>query len=569
MNMIIKKRRFIYLTAAFLAVALAVSGFAIMLIKREKQSGNESVTQQFCTYLQELIADNRWEELEQHIISRELTYEEAAERAEASPLLSNFAEYGEYFFSTCKEMLLVEADINKDGNPDIIEYIPDAGDLAYGAANLFESHKYEYGQNILTFFEGEAGGGFHTMYYEPWLDIRLERGGKIQVAEYEDSIYVLFINDNEKIWICRMEGCGFEDRIILEMEYGTVSGEIVECREEYTEKAQDICSNAAEYFNVSDYDQWLEGTAETHLEKESDESDLLKGITWEKEREYKQKYFEPAGRRNIYYNSADEYAVSRIWRSDIDNDGLEEVYAKAVCSLNLVMQAGNYFYPFLTGELYGDGRHEGREGLEYTIAKNGEGEDLESLCGLDIWAGEDTPQMFWVDRCGAENIIFILYKELWTGGCGRVEGYDIRAGKYEKIMEVRYVPEFSFHEEYEQNEGKAGYPPYTVRLYAKTGKAEIVGMKDRKLQENINNKIEVLLWESLMELVHQRNASFDGNVNFNVLAAERDKLKLYVIINYGVGSEDGYGEELFMEVNLKDGKVYLTEPVMIEEERGW
>ena len=81
-------------------------------------------------------------------------------------------------------------------------------------------------------------------------------------------------------------------------------------------------------------------------------------------------------------------------------------------------------------------------GLWYCIEESGEEMDFLSMCGLDIWEGEMTPQFFWVEETEQGNITCIIYQD---GEAFRqqVDGYFIQDKTYEKVFSVSYTPEIS------------------------------------------------------------------------------------------------------------------------------
>lgn len=523
--------------------------------------GGEAVTREFGEYLKELVENDRWGELERYVISRVLTREEAAALADRSPAFANFAEYGEYFYSS-GEAVIAEADVNGDGRPDIIEYLPDVGEARYVA----RSSRMQ--QNMLTVFEGGEQTG--VLYFQPWFDTPFSSNGELLVAEYRENVFFLFRMGGE-IAVYRMKDGKFTDRLRIEAECRGAETETVECKDGFRKDAEVLSDSVREYFGEDGRSSLFMGSAEILLDEDSGDYTELGKISEEEAGEYSRRYSGQAGGKDVFFSPAAGYSGAYICRCDIDNDGENELYAKAKDDLNLKMMTGNGWHAFMTGELYGGGRHEGKYGLNYTMIQNGERTDFKEICGLDIWDGEETPQMFWVDKKECGNITYIQYEDTENWGRGRIEAYDIRDGNYEKVLEVRYMPVYSFEEEYEKNRSKGGELSYAVRISVKGGAAEIFGMGNRQLQERINSRIKSFLWEKLLERMNRGDAPlFDGQVECNVVRAEEKRLVLRFLFVYGYeGVEHGCGEGIGMEISLMDGTVRLTDVESIEPETEW
>ena len=104
-----------------------------------------------------------------------------------------------------------------------------------------------------------------------------------------------------------------------------------------------------------------------------------------------------------------------MYECDLNNDGITERYLKAVKELWMYETGfpsigyGWGGLPHITGEYYGI--HEGRHGLMYYMESEGEETDFFKMCGLDIWAGEMTPQYFWVEQTDRGNVTYITYQD--------------------------------------------------------------------------------------------------------------------------------------------------------------
>lgn len=565
-------------TALFIAVLLIKLPLSVSAGEQEAAGAEDTGMQEFCEYLQGVVADGKWDELQRHVISGTLSWDEAAHLSEKTPVLANFQEYSEYFFNS-DEAILVEADINGDGVDDLIEYLPDVGNLGNeGTGNTR--------QNMLTIFAGGEGDGYKVMYYQPWFDTELDLGDEILAVRYGGSIFLLFIHGSRETWgreeridVYRMgDGC-FDCRCLLEITYGGMEAEVLECAEGFQETAEEYCSNGMKYFTDSFSGGLFHGNAETELNSGQAGYAELEKISEEERWEYIRCFQGPAGRHATDFKPALELGGETAYRCDIDNDGTDELYARACGPLNMEIKTGNERYRFMTGVLYGGGRHEGEYGLVYTMARDGKRTDFGGICGLDIWKADDVPQMFWVEKCGVGNTTCILYKEK-RGGGGRIEAYDIRNGKSKKVMEIAYTPEISVRAEYERNARTQSGPGYAVRMSGKIGNAEIYGMEDKKIQEQVNENIKMRLWENMQECLHRNGQTyFRGRVYSNVLSAAGDRVVLLFALTYsheGVEREYGevsmmeiYVESVCMEVNLKSGEACIQEQYQIKGEKKW
>lgn len=562
-----KKKILLKILLVFLmGFSLFLNQMDILASEEEVWKREDAVTHQLVEYLKELIANNNWNEIEQYVISRRLTWEEAAEMADKSPAFKNFAEYEELFFNS-KEAVIMEADVNGDGILDIIEYLPDVGQLPNGSGMSYPDAQY-----TLTIFDG--GSHFNVMYYQPWFDTLMYSGDEILVIEYEKNIFLLFGRGCKEVTITgyRMKDGEFADRFLLDTEYVEIKPEIMQCKDGFQKKAEILCNRATEYFGADTTSGLFHGSAETLLDEDSDDYMQLKEISQEEKLEYAIRFQELAGGNGMYFSPAIGSSASIMCRCDIDNDGEDEMYVKVRGELNMTSWVGYNWHAIMTNELYGNGKHEGKYGLKYTMVKKGERIDFEKICGLDIWNSENTPQMFWVDKSGNENITYLQYEDIRYGGGGKIEAYDIKSEGYEKVMEVCYAPVCSFQEKYERNKYRASQLSYTVRMSAKLGTAEIFGMENQQLQTRINDGIKVLLWEKLLERLNRNDSPiFSGKVDINVFSATDEKVVIYFLIEYDyIGIDRGYGEKVVMEINLKDGTIRLLNLEReYEQETGW
>lgn len=532
------------------------------------QSGKHAALEQLGTYLEYLLKEGDREELEQYVISRTLTWDEAAAMADLSPAFAHFSGYAELRFNSAGA-ILVEADVNGDGLKDLIEYLPDVGDNGDPPYMI---------QDSLTIYENRGEQGYGVMYFQPCFDTRVGCFEYIFVLQYDGGIYCMFEKNKiplEKgpfISIYQIQDGALTGRLIMDYEYTDVDCEVLFCKSGMEEWAEELSRNAMDYY-MEDYrlrEKLFVGDAEEILEKESEEYAFLERIGMEEAEEYRNRYLdryrELTGSENLYASYAAGFVGGRGCRSDLDNDGEPELYAQMAAVLGL--HGGFRCRIFLTGELYGNGKHEAESGLIYSMENEGERTDFEKLCGLDIWSSDDIPQAFWVERCGEENITFMKYYDRHYFTC-LIEGYCIKEGSYETVLSIRCRPMISnapVYEWHDENEDE-GALSYTIHLPdgrdIRYPYPVLYGLQDMEIQNQINDTMEALLQEKIDTFFEweegQERRIWDG-AWCNVLYAAKEKLVLNYIICYEhEGWERVYGEDVCLEIDLMNGEVLLSD----------
>lgn len=545
-----------------------------------KESGEEknqqpepTVLEQFGAYLKELIEESRIDELESYVISRPLTWEEGGEMADWCPAFEHFSKYGRYRFGS-EGVILVAADVNGDGVEDLIEYLPCV--YTGGLKNQYS----------LVIYLGDGEKNYHVTYYQPNFETRIRYFEPLLVINYQNSIFLLLEQDEpiiiknqqKKMAAYQIEEGTLTSKFYIEYEYSDIDAEILYDTEEMKEKAEKLVQHAEEYYFYDDDDYEESGvlfqeSAEKQVEEDSEEYDLLSKLGEEEKEEYEKKYEKTMP---LSFGSAALTRGARVmYHSDIDNDGEEEIYAKAHDLLGIFTDRS--FYLYRTGELYQEGKYEGKWGLNYLLANNGERTDLKTLCGLDIWSKGYIPQMFFVGKVGKENITFIQYYDNHYL-IALIEGYRIRERSYETVLSVKYRPKIRFQIAYERRtkEEQEAIPTYFIYLEEKEEivSPKMIGLSDQELEKTINENVETILQENMEEFTKGRIYGGVEGACYNVIYATKEMVLIdYVAVGLnGVGH--GTGVEIFVEINLKNGAIQLYKDLEMTQEEveecvGW
>ncbi|MBD5550554.1 MAG: hypothetical protein HDQ96_05165 [Lachnospiraceae bacterium] len=146
------------------------------------------------------------------------------------------------------------------------------------------------------------------------------------------------------------------------------------------------------------------GSEENLIEVEDEELKLLNEMWKMKENEYIEGI--DTAPEEAYLSGA---YFSEIYTGDIDNDGINEIYAKKLEQLGLYLWRNNLLYR--TNELFEYGKYEGKFGLQYYIIDNEEWMDFDLICGLNVWNKGFIPQMFWIEK-DLNNILSASQEEV-------------------------------------------------------------------------------------------------------------------------------------------------------------
>lgn len=540
-------------------------------VSDEKNSDREEL-ERFGEYLEGLLQERNLKELEQYKISRLLPWREAAGMADSSPALKHFGAYGQYRFSS-DGVVLLEADVNGDGRKDIVEYLPriwDSVDASFTNVSR------------LTVYVSDASGDYRVLYFSPDFPASLGCNHDIYMVGYGRNTYLIFyfVPNGAGITAFQMQDGIPTGEIRIDYERTDVDYEVAYCKSGMEESVEKLREKREEYYPVSvamDREKFRGDAGEVTME--TPEYGVFEELGYEDAEGYKNRYRELLGTDRMVFSTPIYLSGLTVYQSDLDNDSEPELYAMDSDYLGMgVLDASSrcrYIYP--TGELYGDGKHEGEWGLQYVMADGMQLTDFEQLCGLDIWASDYVPQVFWVEKCGDENITFIKYFAGDYLDC-LIEGYCIKDGGYETVLSVEYHPMISTVVTYEwPKEGKEALT-YTVHLLenedVRYPVPVIYGLPDGKLQDGINAEMERLLYgeiekflydemEKLRQWWDEERQVLVGGGGLTVQSATSENLNLLCGIYYEYKDADGkyqYEEhELYcLDIDLTSGKVGLS-----------
>ncbi len=521
--------------------------------------------EEFGEYLAELIRTGRGRELDACKISRILTFEETAAMAEMSPLFMHFEPYGQARISNSEGAVIAEADINGDGLCDIVEYQHDTGWLTDGCGSL-------------TLYTQDREGNFSVSCYCPVADIEINPyfcvpPDELRLFAFEGSLYLTIqhnqykqLSEGEREWyqmvVYRLSGGKLAEKLLLDW---TMEGMKLHVDDgggdglaDYRERTVDIGMFGTGLFTPKPILPGFARGVEEELEQGDGQREELERLAGRQCEEYERLY---GGKRvyqgHFYGNPPYAEMPDAVFRCDLDNDGYMEVYGKETKRLGLGIGVGGAFYPVKAGDRYG--KHEGRSGLQYFMEKDGELTDFRELCGLDIWASDYTPRMFWVREEGGKNITYISYLDMENGFTGLLEGYCIEGGSYERVFSARCMPgDVSLR--YEEAPGTF---PFAVKVYEGSGRdhIRIIGMEDQALEAVLNERIDTLLGDDIDGFfggTSEQNPTRSGRILMNAYYMDADRLLLACLVFYT--RDEGWGcvkHDLYLDVDLSGGNVRL------------
>ncbi len=507
--------------------------------KMEWDLGVQSKTtalEEFEIYVKKLFSEENLAELDQFRISRTIKWEEAAQWAADSPYFAHFASYPEYQFWS-EGVILLQVDLNGDGKEDWIEYLPSVGrDMMY---------IFNYTDSLVIYLSNEKGEYtipyYHSNFVTSWF-----YNDSLSVIYYQDAYFLIFeeayLNCYEMI-IYQVEEGVLTERLILRWNYGEVLATTLFCTEEQREMAELFCKEAELYYREEgeEADHLFEGNQETPIMEGSKEHFLLEQLErkaryQEKER-WERTYQETYGKEYSFYVSSTvpstiflsserkPSALEEAFQSDLDQDGEMEYYAKKKWYLGLEISLHGRSYFYRTGELYGNGKYEGKEGLQYVLVKDGKLIDFKSLCGLELWTEEYMPSMFWVEEEKGEVITYVKYYDEYYKK-SLIEGYEIREGSYEKVLSVLYQPEILFTRKYQKKTEEEKKKGLTYMIYLEqtdeTGYPKLYGLEEEQ-EKKLNEKLE--------EYTDERKGAFlewygggIHSVNVGILSATKENV---------------------------------------------
>lgn len=517
---------------------------------QESQPKVASALKNFGEYLKELCREGRQSELESRVISTRLSLEDAALLAERSPLLEHIAYYEEDARTINSQgICILMADVNEDGADDIIEYGPDD----YWPLNA----------NMLIIYLGKKDGGFELAYSQPLFDTRIPWNDRIEVVRYDGEAYLFFQSKEwwgdeiaaDVYWLMNGRPAG---RLKLSHKCSDIDAVI---KEEGAYDLSSLTENRMDLYHVAKpsccndgYDYHFEwGNGETRIAPWEDEEAYEKA--YEKLVDgYVKKYTalqEPYVEESnglLRYNITD---IIDVYESDLNNDGITERYLKCVKELWLrdvgLPEIGlTWGTPYMTGEYYG--HHEGRHGLMYYIETEGEETDFLKMCGLDIWAGEMTPQYFWVDRTEGGNVVYIAYQD-GEEYRQHIEGYLIQGDRYEMVGAVDYIPQIECSVSYETFGEDLQGVDYMLHRSEDRMSFVVEWNEENSLHESINQSIR-----ELVEKEESGNPDFQGRkiygTGYHVIQANEEEL----VVRCWIFAEDEREVILQISVDLVTGE---------------
>lgn len=525
-----------------------------------------SALENFGKYLEELYREGRRTELDSQVISRRLSLKEAALMAEGAPLLEHIKAYEEdELMIVTGGICILAADVNGDGQEDLIEYGPDAENADTA--------------NMLNIYLGQEGGRFELSYSQPLFSTMVEWSDIIEVVRHEEETYLLFRDRT------RSEYSGWKEEGVLAAYWllgGRPMGKLnldyicSDVNMTVTESAgvwdaSFLTENRLSLYHV-DYRQhckvecdWLgskHGSGETEIfprqdEETNDDYEVLCDGYVRKYRAQQEPYAgEWAGDPQWHYNIT---GMTTMYESDLNNDGVTEKYLKAVkalwmCESGFLSLGYSSDLPHITGEYYGI--HEGRYGLMYYIESEGEETDFFKMCGLDIWAGEMTPLYFWVEQTERGNVTYISYQD---GDEHRqcMEGYLIQGDSYERVLCAEYVPQIECSVSYKAMDESDGVD-YIICRARDRRSFELEWEDENELQESVNCNIKVLLEEKMGNEAFLEEEEWKYmTVRYHPVEATMEKLVVDCMIFYNDPNNTpamDHSQNFRVSINLETGK---------------
>lgn len=519
----------------------------------------------FGRYIEQVCREGRRAELDQYVISEELSLEEAALLAGEEPIMRYIKGYAEdYFTVPTNGGCMISADVNGDGIEDLIEY---------GPANSRAMSGWQIA-NRLVIYLGTEDGGYELTYFQPVFDTRVEWSDIIEVLQYEGEAYLLFCDWREQYamtvyWLSEGIPCGR-----LTSEYQCIDMGIEIIKNEGDIDVDRLMDRGMDLYHVMNgfhcncgaWDAWLkngsaevEATDERYTQELCDKygkknMDELNELLKERLKEYGEDLWTsvPNG------DSSDSFA------SDIDNDGVKEEYVKQTgqaCIWGAGMpNRGLYrYYDILFGEdgwRY-NGRHGGKSRLFYYMETSGEETDFMKMCGLDIWEGGMIPQNFFVEETPKGNITYIVYQDI-NEFEQQIEGYLIKEGTYEHVVSIKCTPvlELSSHYEFKEKD-RSGRVDYITYLAEDCKSVNLKWIEENELEEQVNQNIRSMIGEKMADINWEENRFFI--LEYYPVKATNEGFMMDYCIFYKVPWYDDvwegeHTETYSMEVNLITGE---------------
>lgn len=540
--------------------------------KEQKVTAKEDVVEEisplekFGNYVEQLYTKGRMSDLENYIISENLSLQEAALLAEKSSLFEHLKMYEQNHDTvSTRGIRVIKADVDKDGIEDIIEYGPREG-------NYF-LQKPEQETNKLIIYKGEVDGTYTLLYSQPLCDIKCSN--ELCVIRYEEENFLLFQTGekggtpefNKGYWLSEGIPGG---KMELVQEYQDVKAKVIDKKDGYDAGylIEEILIKK-DYGETPYYEEGILNFYKMEYLWESPDWNSEKLTTVEQDEDNLYRKFKDEYISKIKYYK-EEYGwkiksdycpvIEDVYEADINNDGILERYVKTNKVLALVEPLDTIGRTEKSGmsgrrvvtELY-YGRHAGRSGLLYYMETDGQKTDFEKLCGLDIWEGELTPQWFFVRATDMGNVVHIIY---WDKNAyeQRIDGYLIEGDKYERVVSVSYIPEITCSVNYEyRKEGEDNNISYFTYLSADTRSVEIKWGVERPLEKTINQNIRDIISKKIEETEKDEDKEFSMVDRYTVSATEETYVMEYAVLYIDDGWKT-FSNNYFMEVDLTTGE---------------
>lgn len=508
----------------------------------------ENALESFGRYYVKLVQSGRLEELEEYVISVKLDLNEAA-LLSGYDALSHFGGFPEGKYNA-REVFVLQADIDGDGDEDIIEY---------GMDNYLT---FIHETSSMSIYRND-GDDFELVYLQPRFDENniIPTNGWLVVIQYEGETFLVFRErydirtDHTRIYW--MNGWDLAGRLYLYNHSDhKVAIEQLAYQDGYEGLAEQICADAAKIEEGSGnlivsfdpaYQQvplpmreerYGSGACFWGSAEECVAGMLLNEEAGENFASFLSDYEERSGGSCEVDGEGIIESMTecgwQIFRCDINNDGKEEIYIKKVdrpTAISWSDEQRKYSYVFLdSGENYGKHADEVNV-LQYYMESGGEAIDFENMCGLDIWNRDLAPRMFWVEKVGDRNITLVFYQgeNRWEF---EIVGYDIEDGHYTEVLEIagHAVVDCGGWCEWKEGEN-GGRFPYGVRIaYEESEQPKLYGMEDEEKQDTINQAIADLIQEEAEQgILAGHYAEKYGYAGYTLLKATEDE----IIMDYG------------------------------------
>ncbi|MBD5550557.1 MAG: hypothetical protein HDQ96_05180 [Lachnospiraceae bacterium] len=505
----------------------------------------ESALESFCDFYVRLLEEGREEELEQYVISRRLSDEEAAAVGEEHKEVSYFRGFreGEH---NAKDVMVLEADFDSDGKMDILEYDFDNG-KTHSACSL-TIYRMEDGEFVMKYSQPK----FDRMGY--YVDMKVSavrydgetflliETARDDVMSIETDIYWLI--DWELAGKCSVGGGASRETVTLEY--------VLPSEEGYRSLAEKICRDAP--IITHGVENCIVSVSGVLTIEKSD----IGGHFWGSAEE---------GLAELIINEeADMNQISFVERYD-GNSGITRETISEVCDFDMVYRFWAWNSQMFQSDINNDGRMEmyvkekRANELYYYMESGGRVVYFEDLCDLNIREQGLIPKMFWVEEVDERNITFLLYQSADRREF-EIVGYDIQGREYTEVLKVGGHADVECQYEYEwKKEGESGGLPYGVRMaYDDIEHVVLYGMQDEKRQEIINQKTEEQIRQEIESGSLQAHyAEKEGFANYTLYRATKGEVVVdYEYIWFDDKADKYYSERCSFLIDISNGNCSRT-----------